>query len=78
MTTTTFALHTDFLALDALLKATSVVHSGGAAKVLIQDGGVRVDGLVEQRRSCKIRPGQVVEALGQRIVVSRETSGDAA
>jgi ribosome-associated protein len=62
-------LRGEFITLDALLKATGVAHSGGAAKAMVADGLVTVDGQPEQRKTCKIRAGQVVEAAGQRIKV---------
>lgn len=55
-----FELRGDFIPLDALLKATAVAHSGGAAKTLVADGAVQVDGQPESRKTCKIRSGQVV------------------
>jgi ribosome-associated protein len=62
-----FELRTDFIPLDALLKATGLAPSGGAAKALIAEGKVQVDGTPELRKTCKIYPGQVVDALGSRI-----------
>lgn len=56
----TFELRTDHITLDALLKATALASSGGAAKQMILEGQVQVDGLVEQRRGRKIRAGHVV------------------
>lgn len=56
-----FALRGEHITLDALLKATGLAGSGGAAKNLIATGDVRVDGEPETRRSRKIRPGQRVE-----------------
>ena len=67
MQTIDFELRTDFIPLDDLLKATGVAPSGGAAKVLISEGRVRVDGDVELRKACKIHAGQVVEVQGARI-----------
>ena len=67
MQTIDFELRTDFIPLDDLLKATGVAPSGGAAKVLISEGRVRVDGDVELRKACKIYAGQVVEVQGARI-----------
>jgi ribosome-associated protein len=67
-----FELRGEHIALDALLKATGLAESGGAAKQAITSGTVRVDGAVELRRGCKLRAGQVVEAEGAwiRIVAS--------
>jgi ribosome-associated protein len=53
-----------------LLKHAGLSESGGAAKHLIAAGSVTVDGAVELRKRCKIRPGQVVETAGQRVVVT--------
>lgn len=66
-----FELRGDHIALDALLKATALAHSGGAAKALIADGEVTVDGQTELRKTCKIRAGQevVVESAHVRIRV---------
>lgn len=38
--------------------------SGGEAKMLIQEGNVQVNGVVETRRSRKLSGGDVVEAGG--------------
>jgi ribosome-associated protein len=56
-------LRGDHITLDALLKATGLVASGGEAKALITSGQVLVDGVAEVRRGRKLRAGQVV-ALG--------------
>jgi ribosome-associated protein len=58
--TVTFELRTDHITLDALLKATALASSGGAAKQMILEGQVQVDGLIEHRRGRKIRPGHEV------------------
>lgn len=55
-----FALRGDHITLDALLKATGLADSGGAAKVLITSGGVRVNAEVEIRRGRKLRAGDEV------------------
>lgn len=66
---TDFPLRGEFIPLDALLKATAIAHSGGAAKQMVADGLVRVDGQVETRKTAKLRAGQVVEVatLQQRV-----------
>jgi ribosome-associated protein len=58
-----FDLRGETITLDALLKATGVAPSGGAAKALIVGGGVRVNGEPESRRGRKLRAGDEV-ALG--------------
>jgi ribosome-associated protein len=56
----TFALRGEHITLDALLKATGLAGSGGAAKVLITQGQVQVNGQPEARRGRKLRPGDEV------------------
>ena len=62
-----FALRGEYITLDALLKASGLVTSGGAAKLLIADGGVRVNGQAETRRGRKLRAGDEVR-LGETVV----------
>jgi ribosome-associated protein len=64
---TELALRGEHIALDALLKATGLAPSGGAAKRLIAEGRVCVDGAVETRKTCKVRAGQLV-TLGEAAV----------
>jgi ribosome-associated protein len=59
-----FALRSEFIPLDALLKATGLAPSGGMAKAWVAQGLVRVDGEVETRKTCKIRAGQRVSLQG--------------
>ncbi|MEV0968044.1 RNA-binding S4 domain-containing protein [Microtetraspora glauca] len=65
----TFELNDDYIPLCDLLKYCYVTDSGGAAKHLIAEGNVRVDGAVELRKACKIRAGQVVTGEGFEIRV---------
>jgi ribosome-associated protein len=60
LNTIEFPLRSERIALDALLKTTGLVSSGGLAKIRVQRGDVQVDGRIELRRSCKLRVGQVV------------------
>ena len=62
-----FELRGDFITLDALLKATGLADSGGAAKAMVANGLVQVDGQIELRKTCKIRSAQVVALAGTRI-----------
>jgi ribosome-associated protein len=56
----TFELDRDFVELNQLLKLTGLCDSGGAGKQLVASGAVRVDGVVELRKTCKIHVGQRV------------------
>ncbi len=64
-----FPLRGEHIPLDALLKATGLAPSGGAAKMMVAEGKVQVDGREELRKTCKIRPGQVVVVAGARVRV---------
>ena len=60
-----FDLRGDHITLDALLKG-----SGGEAKILIQQGGVLVNGEADLRRGRKVRAGDEV-AVGERRIAVR-------
>ncbi len=70
MPTLQFELDRDHVELNQLLKLTGVCDSGGAGKHLVATGAVRVDGVVELRKTCKIRSGQRVTVDDILIVVS--------
>ena len=55
-----FDLDREFVELNQLLKLSGLCDSGGAGKALVASGAVSVDGVVELRKTCKIRGGQVV------------------
>jgi len=57
------------LRLDQFLKWQGLVGTGGEAKFRIQQGDVRVNGELEQRRGRKLEPGDRVELAGQEHVV---------
>jgi len=66
-----FKLTTDYIELCDLLKTTGVCDTGGQAKIAVNSGLVKVDGRVETRKSCKIRPGQTVEFQSAAIYVMK-------
>ena len=55
-----FTLEAEYIRLDDLLKINGCVETGGQAKLLIQGGGVLVDGEVCTMRGKKLRGGEVV------------------
>lgn len=50
----------EYIRLDALLKLSGTVMTGGHAKIIIQEGEVKVNGEVCTARGKKIRPGDKV------------------
>jgi len=77
METTDFTLRGDHITLDALLKATGLASSGGAAKVLIAGGEVRVNGEVDTRRGRKCRAGDEVVIGASRVRLSATPAANA-
>ncbi len=70
-----FELRGEYITLDALLKATGLAQSGGAAKQMVGAGLVQVNGQQELRKTCKIRDGQVVAVQGARVRVTAAPGG---
>ena len=64
-----FELEGDYVELNQLLKLCGLCDSGGAGKALVASGVVRVDGVVESRKTAKIRDGQVVGLDGVEVRV---------
>ncbi len=60
---------TEYIKLQDLLKFAAAVQAGGEAKVVIQEGGVTVNGEVCTMRGRKIRPGDDVCFDGQHYAV---------
>jgi ribosome-associated protein len=70
MQTIAFNLNGDYVELNQLLKLAGVCDSGGAGKMIVASGDVKVDGKTELRKTCKIRAGQVVTVGDVTIRVS--------
>ena len=65
----TFKINGDYIELIKLLKITGLCDTGGMAQAVTADGQVSVDGKVELRKRCKIRPGQKVSYAGHIVAV---------
>ena len=61
-------LRDDFIKLGQAIKAAGLVESGVEAKIVIQDGEVKVNGVVETQRGKKLFGGEVVEYNGSSIL----------
>ena len=62
-------LNKEFIKLDQLLKLENIASTGGEAKMMILDGLVKVNGVVELARGKKIRSGDLVEVFDEKIKV---------
>ena len=69
MEKTSVSITTEYIKLDALLKLADAVSSGGEAKIIIQEGGVSVNGMVCTQRGKKLRSGDVV-VLGDDLEIT--------
>ena len=57
----------EFIELIKLLKLLHFAQSGGHAKIMVEDGEVKLNGEVEYRKRAKLRPGDLVETSGTTI-----------
>lgn len=64
-------LRDDFIKLGQAIKAAGLVESGVEAKIVIQDGEVKVNGVVETQRGKKLFGGEVVEYNGSSILIKK-------
>jgi len=71
--TDSITIDTDYIKLDSFLKLANLVMSGGEAKIVIQEGQVKVNGEVENRRGRKLYPGDTIAVTGcSTFVIGRE------
>ncbi|MBE9599921.1 RNA-binding S4 domain-containing protein [Pedobacter sp. MC2016-24] len=64
-----FKLEGEFIPLIQLLKATALVQSGGEAQTVVEDGLIKYNGKVDYRKRLKVRVGDVIDFMGQKIKV---------
>lgn len=57
----TYTLNSEFIELNKLLKFLDLVDTGGQAKMLIEDGLVLRNGVVETRKRAKIIKGDILQ-----------------
>lgn len=61
----------EFIKLGQALKLAGVVEDGVEAKYVIQDGKVKVNGEVDERRGRKVYEGDIISFQGEDIKVIR-------
>ncbi|HSD82359.1 MAG TPA: RNA-binding S4 domain-containing protein [Anaerolineae bacterium] len=59
----------DYIKLDSFMKWQNLAETGGQAKLLIQNGEVRVNGKIETRRGRKLVKGDKVTFKGRTLTV---------
>ncbi|MFO8234161.1 MAG: RNA-binding S4 domain-containing protein [Bacteroidales bacterium] len=59
----------DYIELIKLLKVVNLVSSGAEAKQLVEDGRVKLNGTIEDKKRAKVRSGDIVDIEGQQVTV---------
>ncbi|MBQ6713943.1 MAG: RNA-binding S4 domain-containing protein [Clostridia bacterium] len=70
--TDSILIREDFIRLDSALKFASLVATGGHAKIVIQNGEVKVNGEVCTQRGKKLREGDNFNFEGVTVTVKNE------
>ena len=60
------------ICLDDYLKACGIVETGGQAKIVIQTGRVRLNGVVETRRRKKLVVGDILHVDDMEFVIEED------
>lgn len=64
-------IKTEFIKLDQFLKWVGVADNGVAAKILIQDGFISVNGQEELRRGRKLYHGDIVQFDNNKFLIQK-------
>ena len=60
----------DTIRLGQALKLSGLADSGGAARAMIESGGVTVNGEIERRRGRQLHPGDEVAVEGEKVRIA--------
>ena len=63
-------ISTEFIKLESAMKLANIIPSGGTAKLVIQDGYVKVNDEVCTMRGKKLYPGDTFAYEGQTYLIS--------
>lgn len=64
-----YILSTEYIELIKLLKLMHIAESGGQAKLMVEDGEVKRNGVQEYRKRAKLRAGDKIEIFGETILI---------
>ncbi len=59
----------EYIELIKLLKVTNICGSGGEAKHFVNEGEVKLNGVVESRKRAKLRIGDKIEVFNEIIII---------
>jgi ribosome-associated protein len=62
-----YKLNSEYIELLKLLKLLQIAQTGGHAKIIVEDGEVIRNGEPEFRKRAKLRVGDVIEVMGEKI-----------
>jgi len=62
----------EMIRLGQLLKLAGLAEDGIQAKQLIEDGLVKVNGEIEERRGRQLHPGDIVSVNGEAVRITTE------
>jgi len=62
-----FKVEGEFIHMIQLLKAASLVQTGGEAQIVVTEGRVKYNGHIDYRKRLKVKPGDTVEFAGEII-----------
>ena len=68
-------IHDDMIRLGQFLKLAGIAMGGSDAKIMIEEGWVSVNGVVEKQRGRQLYPGDRVHATGKSARVVKEDEG---
>lgn len=64
-----FKLTSEYIELVKLLKLLQIAQTGGHAKIIVENGEVIRNGEQEFRKRAKLIAGDVIEIMGEKIVL---------
>ena len=56
-------INTEYIKLDQFLKWSGIAESGAFAKIIIENGDVKVNGEPALQRGKKLQPGDIIEVV---------------
>lgn len=65
----TFQLKDEYIELVKLLKATNLASTGGHAKIMVENGEVKRNGVIETRKRAKIKRNETLFVNETKITV---------
>ena len=64
-----FKVTSEYIELVKLLKLLQIAQTGGHAKIIVENGEVIRNGEPEFRKRAKLRAGDEVEVMGEKIII---------